>query len=302
MRWKFFVIGGLLGSLVFQTLPTSAAQRNALPVPYLNQFDGSAYAASDCGPASVAMVINYATGEHVTPLQARKAIINLPGAGYAANPESGTAIQDLARVARAHGVEVFLGDGAGSTGWGPERIRKHLASGHPVIVLTRLAYMPGYSPTTQIDHYIVLTGATPAGYVYNDPALGNGAGRTIGERQLQLAQRASSVPTQGAAFGGRPEPTRPTVEAAQVPDGPTFQITVASGDTLSEIAEHYHIELQQIVALNRPSLWNINHIEVGQVLTLPAPAPEPEPVAAPAPEKTAPAKAAEPVRQVLKRN
>src|ERR1051326_3526290 len=111
------------------------------------------------------MAIDYATGEKLTPLQAPQALIKLPGAGYAANPDSGTAIGDLARVARAHNVETFMGDGAASTGWGPERIRSHLNQGHPVIVLTRLAYLPGYKPTSQVDHYILLIGATASGYI-----------------------------------------------------------------------------------------------------------------------------------------
>src|SRR5438445_10422182 len=185
MRWKVFIAGALVGSLAFQTVLVSAEQRDALAVPFLSQFDGSPFAASDCGPASVAMAINYATGEHMTPLQARQAIIKLPGGGYASNPESGTAIQDLPRLARAHHVEAFMGDGAASTGWGPERIRQHLSQGHPVIVLTRIGYLPGYNTSTQVDHYIILTGANGSGYVYNDPALGNGAKRTITEKQLQ---------------------------------------------------------------------------------------------------------------------
>jgi hypothetical protein len=132
-----------------------------------------------------------------------------------------------------------------------------------VIVLTRLAYLPGYSPTSQIDHYIVLTGATPSGYVYNDPALANGLGRTISERQLHLAQQASSVPGQGAAFAG------PQQRSVPEPATPTIKITVRPGDTLSHIAQRYSMEVQQIAELNRATLININHIEVGQVLALP---------------------------------
>jgi hypothetical protein len=263
MRWRWYLVGGLIGSLLFSSLVSSAAQPDHLPVPFASQFDGSAFAATDCGPASVAMVINYATGAHLTPLQARQAIMQLPGGGYAANPGSGTAIQDLARVARAHGVETFLGDGPASVGWGPARSRKHLEQGHPVILLTRLAYLPGYSPTSQIDHYIVLTGATSSGYVYNDPALANGLGRTISERQLQLAQQASSVPGQGAAFAGPQQPPMPE------PTTPTFKLTVRAGDTLSQIAERYGIDVPQIAALNRATVVNIHHIEVGQVLALP---------------------------------
>ena len=263
--------GVLLGTLVFQMAPASAEQSGAMPVAFLTQFDNSQYAASDCGPASVAMAIDYATGEHLSPLQARQAIIKLPGGGYAANPDSGTAIGDLARVARAHSVEVFMGDGAASTGWGTERIRSHLNQGHTVIVLTRLAYLPGYKPTSNVDHYILLIGATASGYVYNDPGMSAGAKRTIAEKQLQTAQHASSVPGQGAAFAGPRAQAPAPARAASVPDGPSIKVTVHPGDTLSGLAERYGIALHELALFNSGSIKNIDHIEVGQVLQVPQP-------------------------------
>ena len=293
MRWKLFIVGGLIGSLLFQTLIATAAQPDSLPVPFATQFDGSAYAATDCGPASVAMAINYATGGHLTPLQARKELMKLPGAGYAGDPESGTAIGDLARVALAHNVEAFKGDGQLSTGWGPERIRKHLSLGHPVIVLTRVGYLPGYKEGTAIDHYIILTGATASGYVYNDPALSGGKGRTISEKQLQVAQRGSSVPGQGAAFAGPPESPKPTL-AVGVPNGPSVRITVSPGDTLSQLAERYGAKLDQVVALNSGNLKSVDHIEVGQVLNMPIPAAVPADGKAVATEAKADSKAEAP--------
>src|SRR5579864_8655445 len=282
MHWKIFLATALLGSLAFQVVTTSAAQPDSMAVPFMTQFDGSKFAASDCGPASVAMAIDYATGEHLTPLQARQAIIQLPGGGYASNPDSGTAIQDLARIARAHKVDAFMGDGPGSTGWTTARIRAHLSQGHPVIVLTRLSYLPGYKPGSTVDHYIILTGATSAGYIYNDPAISNGAKRSISEAQLQMAQRMSSVPGQGAAFSG-PAPVAP------VPDVPTQKITVKVGDTLSQLAEQYGMSLQDLVALNRASISNVNHIEVGQVIKVPQPKDEPEAAAAPGGSEAKPA-------------
>jgi LysM repeat protein len=273
MRWRTLFFGALIGTLAFQAFdaaPMLLAGSAALPLPFLNQFDGSAYAATDCGPASVAMVIDFETSEHLTPLQARQAIIKLPGGGYAANPNSGTAIQDLGRLARAHGLETYPGDGPASTGWGPERLRKHLDQGHPVIVLTRVGYLPGYTPGTPIDHYIVLTGTTPSGYVYQDPALSNGAGRTITVKQLQVAQSASSVPGQGMAFDGpglKAASLELSLDAEQAPVG--FEVTVAPGDTLSKIAARYSVGLGDLINLNRDSIRNPNLIHVGQVLRVP---------------------------------
>jgi LysM repeat protein len=276
MRWRTLFFGAVLGTLAFQAFdaaPMLLAGSGGLALPFLNQFDGSAYAATDCGPASVAMVIDFETGEHLTPLQARQAIIKLPGAGYAANPNSGTAIQDLGRLARAHGLDTFAGDGAASTGWGPERLRKHLDQGHPVIVLTRVGYLPGYTPGTPIDHYIVLTGTTPTGYVYQDPALSNGAGRTITVHQLQLAQGASSVPGQGMAFDG-PGLKAASLELSQdaeqaAVEQAVVEITVAPGDTLSKIATRYNVGLADLIGLNRDTIRNPNLIHVGQVLRVP---------------------------------
>jgi LysM repeat protein len=267
MPWKLFFVGVLLGSLAFQTFTTSAAPTAAMPVAFLSQFDGSPYAATDCGPASVAMAINYATGKKLKPLEVRQAITRLPGGGYAANTNSGTAIGDLARIAKIHGVETFAGDGAASVGWGPERIRKHLGEGHTVIVLARLAYLPGYKPTSQIDHYIVLIGATQTGYLYNDPGLSNGAQRTIGERQLQLAQRSSSVPGQGLALAGPGGGGAKAAVVETAKEKPKVSVTVAKGDTVSQIAQRFGIAQKEIVTLN--GLRNVNHIEVGQVLALP---------------------------------
>lgn len=239
-------------------------------MPFATQFDGTRYAATDCGPASVAMAINFATGSHMTPIQARQELMRMPGVGYATNPDSGTAIGDLARLARAHQVETFMGDGSGSTGWGPERIRHHLAQGHPVVVLTRLAYLPGYRADSSVDHYIILTGATNSGYVYNDPAMSNGARRTISEKQLQLAQRASSVPGQAAAFAGpEPEQVAASVETP-LDEAPLGHVTVVRGDTLSRLADRYGIELRQLIELNPLTARNPDYIEVGQVLNVPA--------------------------------
>lgn len=273
MRWHILLLGAALGTLAFQAFdaaPTLLAGSSALALPFLSQFDGSAYASTDCGPASVAMVIDFETGEHLTPLQARQAIMKLPGAGYAANPSSGTAIQDLGRLARAHGLDAIPGDGPASTGWGPERLRKHLDQGHPVIVLTRVGYLPGYTPGTPIDHYIVLTGSTASGYVYQDPALSNGAGRTISVHQLQLAQSASSVPGQGMAFDGPGLKAASAELSRDAAEQPALEITVAPGDTLSKIAASHNIALADLISLNRDTIRNPNLIQVGQIVRVPS--------------------------------
>ena len=56
--------------------------------------------------------------------------------------------------------------------------------------------------------------------------------------------------------------------AANVPDVPTVDLKIASGDTLSSIAKAAKCSVQEIMALN-PSLKSADDIRVGQVLRIP---------------------------------
>ena len=195
-----------------------AADDVRLAVPFVSQFDGSAYAATNCGPASLAMVLRFLSGDRATPDQLRRTLSRLPGAGYAADPAQGTAIQDLAALGRQRGLQSILGTGPGSTGWTPDRAAEQLGQRRPVIVLTRLNALPGWAGAPpDLDHWIVLVGMSGDRFFYHDPALGapSGASRSIARDQLARAMRLSSVPGQGAAFAGTgdAESAAPTVPA-----------------------------------------------------------------------------------------
>jgi hypothetical protein len=82
-----------------------------------------------------------------------------------------------------------------------------VGAGHPVIVLVKYRLLPGreYS-TVRYDHYVVLWGLTPNGFVYNDPIYGSAAegfGRFMTDEQLSAAMGPTMEPRQAVAFGGR---------------------------------------------------------------------------------------------------
>lgn len=188
-----------------QEATTSSVATAKMAVPFLSQFDGSIYQATNCGPTNLAMVLRYFGDTRATPDQLRRELIRLPGGGYAADPNSGTAIHDLAALARARGVQAVMGPGPGSTGWTLGRIAEQVRQGRPTVVLTRLNQLPGFaSAPASFDHWITIVGVSGDLYTYQDSAMGApaGANRVMSGGQLANAMRQSSVPGQGAAFSG----------------------------------------------------------------------------------------------------
>ena len=59
MSWRrFAAVVGLLLAMVLSPLGTaSAAGETVLPVPFRSQFDGTEWGSSNCGPTSIAMVL-----------------------------------------------------------------------------------------------------------------------------------------------------------------------------------------------------------------------------------------------------
>lgn len=213
IRWLLAAIlcaASLLGASApvasAQETTTSSAATARMAVPFLSQFDGSTYQATNCGPTNLAMVLRYFGDARVTPDQLRRELIRLPGGGYAADTNSGTAIQDLAVLARARGVQVLMGPGPGSTGWTLARIAEQVRQGRPTMVLTRLNQLPGFANAPAgFEHWITITGVSGDNYTYQDSAMSApaGANRSMTGGQLANAMRQSSVPGQGAAFSGR---------------------------------------------------------------------------------------------------
>jgi hypothetical protein len=71
-----------------------------------------------------------------------------------------------------------------------DEIRDHIAQGHPVVVQTRYRSLPGRGGTYYVgDHYIMVTGVVPSGFLYNDPIDFDGLGwdRVISAERLAAA-------------------------------------------------------------------------------------------------------------------
>jgi hypothetical protein len=87
-------------------------------------------------------------------------------------------------------------------------VRWHLQQGHPVITLVKYRNLPGHSQSlSDWDHYIVISGLTPNGFIYNDAAFATtlGYGLEISDVELEYAWNNSSIPHHAMALGLAPD-------------------------------------------------------------------------------------------------
>jgi hypothetical protein len=199
----------LVGALVF---PAGPSDSHVLNVPYRSQLDGTGYALSNCGPASLSMVLAYygidaPPGDlRVRAMQAQHSWIDDDG-GY--SDSYGVFVYNLATVAEAMGLR--------STGlwsregvrvdrlreWQPADLRHDINAGHPVIVQVTYRHIPSHSGSRALDdHYIVVHGTLGADFVYSDPLGPDGTGpdQTITERDLVYAMGQATTPRVGFAL------------------------------------------------------------------------------------------------------
>ncbi len=175
-----------------------------LGVPWRTQFDDSPYAAANCGPATIGMVLG-AFGLNVATHDLRKIVIQLQGsAGY----DDGTYIENLARMAERYGVAgLQLSDESGSYHrWTLGDIRYQLRAGRPVVPQVHYRSLPGHEDSTYYgDHYVAIVGYDGEDFLYHDPAMRaaeNGMRRISGE-QLFLAMKRSDFPFAALSFAAR---------------------------------------------------------------------------------------------------
>jgi len=183
-----------------------------LEVPFRTQKDGSRWQGSNCGPATLGMILDGLGifGQATDDLRFRSHTYQ-----GTVGMRTGTALEHIARVAEDFGVPtVGLYDPDGRFhGWSLEEIRSQLRLGRPVMPLVRLYLLPGYEGTgPRWGHYILLTGLSPDGFFYSnslqtDPSLGSGG--MIAAERLEVAMRLSHIPGQAVAFGGPPQPPLP---------------------------------------------------------------------------------------------
>lgn len=173
-----------------------------LGIPHRSQFDESVYAQTNCGPASLGMILE-AYGLRGYPTDAIRGEVNrLQGNS---DPDSGTALSAIAAVAERAGlfpIDLYNRNGFYRR-WTVDELRASVTEGRPIITLVRYAELPGngdFDPRT--DHYIVLSGISGDHFIYNDSAYARGAGRglLISRETLQRAWENSSIPGHAVAL------------------------------------------------------------------------------------------------------
>ncbi len=169
--------------------------------PYRSQLDGSPYADANCGPATIGRALD-AFGVTVSSGQLRAEALTAQGMR---GNNVGTLITALASVVEQHGLTTYglRGADGGIRQWAPEDVRAHVQQGHPVLVQARYRNLPGRSGATFAqDHYVLVTGLTPDGFLYNDSVDADGIGwdRVMTPEQLRRAMDASDRRYAYAAF------------------------------------------------------------------------------------------------------
>lgn len=181
-----------------------------LVVPFRTQKDGSRWQTSNCGPATLGMLLDgYGMSGHETD-DLRFRMHTYQGT---VGMRTGTGLEHVAHVAEDLGLAthgLYNASGSYHT-WSLDDIVAELRQGRPVMPLVRLYLVPGYENLApRWGHYILLTGITSHGFTFSDSLKtdpGPGTAGLIPASQLGLAMGNSHIPGQAAAFSGpRPLP------------------------------------------------------------------------------------------------
>lgn len=172
-------------------------------IPWRSQFDGSPYAASNCGPACLGMAMSY-YGEWWSTGSIRQSTNERSGVtGF----DEGTDWPSLQYGAETRGFTVVgLYDSSGAyRKWTIDDLVKETDQGHPVLLLVHFRSLPDHvNSSYNGDHYIVFLGLMADGrVVYHDPAYSaevDGAYRIIGQETLLEAWANTSVGQQCTAM------------------------------------------------------------------------------------------------------
>jgi hypothetical protein len=197
-----------------------------LGVPFRSQIDGGDFQYVNCGPASLTMVLA-GFGLEVGPSQVRDYLNNLIDNF---DTDLGTSLDALSRIGKEAGLTPMdlYSDSGGYRNWSTDAVRWHVQQGHPVITLVKYRLLPGHSRSvSEFDHYIVITGLTPNGFIYNDGAFATtlGYGLEISDVELEYAWDNSSIPHHALALGLDPDK-----KALSFPELPRTPRTVAAAE------------------------------------------------------------------------
>ena len=174
-------------------------------VPHRTQKDGSRWQTSNCGPATLGMLLDgFGIADQATDDLRLRAHTYQGTVGM----RTGTGLDHVAHVADDLGLTTYgLFDPDGSFHhWSVPEITAHLRDGHPVMPLVRLYLVPGYEGLApRWGHYILLTGLALDGFYFSDPLKTDplaGTTGVISERQLTAAIENSHIPGQAVAYSG----------------------------------------------------------------------------------------------------
>ena len=189
-----------------------------LSVPQRSQVDGTVWSSTDCGPASIAMVLG-AFGQDVPTTNLRKAADQFLGFS---DPSDGTRIQDLAQVVKNHGLRVDGPySGANWRRWSLDDVRTELRAGRPVVAEVYFALLPNHrNNPIPTDHYVVIVGYAGDDFLFNDPADTSAPGyrQRMSSQQFLKAWGASAFPFAAFSAGPPPPPPLPVAAASKPED------------------------------------------------------------------------------------
>src|SRR5438105_1265512 len=149
------------GGPAVETAVVNAANRSSIgmSIPFHTQKDGGRFQGSNCGPATLGMVLD-AFGMAHDNAELRLETHTYQGTVGA---RTGTALQHMAHVAADYGLEPIglyqPPDGSyqkdGFARWTVDEIRAEVLAGHPVIPLVKFRLLPGHEDSPfRADHYV----------------------------------------------------------------------------------------------------------------------------------------------------
>ncbi len=185
--------------------PRFGSSELRLVVPFRTQKDGGKWQTSNCGPATLGMLLD---GYGINGFETDDLRVRAHTYQGTVGMRTGTGLDHVAHVAEdlgltAHGL--YAPDGAFRR-WDVADVTAELRQGRPVMPLVRLYQVPGYEGVAQRwGHYILLTGFAPGGFYFSDSLKTEarpGTTAIISEAQLTAAIASSHIPGQAVAFSG----------------------------------------------------------------------------------------------------